>query len=678
MNFLPIQINEAQLEALSITDGQLIFVKDKPAIYLDVGETRYSILLKATESTAGIVQPDNDTIKVNDGVISADVVGNWVAGNTYPVGYFVSYNNAWYQCVTANNDVEWTAANWTLVADVAQYSAYLQAFMSSTARMMGTTIAPNGSTTTSNDTGVLMTKGGLNSSNFIMGVLGSGANNHGLTITSDSSQGYHIANILIDIIAPWETAKTYKVNYYVTYENKLYQCITEHTSGDTFDKTYWSLIGGSGGGTLSIWEANTDYIIGSIVVNETTIYQCNTEHTSGDTFDSTYWTSMTGEKGADGEDGFSPEVSLSPFYEGDRQGVRISVSKPDGTFDVWDVMNGEDGAAGANGSDGVTPETIITDISNGKRVTFKYTYEGGLNYSVSADIENGITPHIDETTKNWFLGETDTNVKAEGVDGITPEIDDATKHWFIDGEDTGVIAEGTVEINTDCAILYATFLADGWSDTVPYTQTVVVNSIAADNVPIVDISYSEDTSFWDSERKAYNCLTKMETIDNGVVAYCLDSRPESDFTVKLRIAGDVTGLTFVEQDEFEEFKSNIKTNSVFSEEEQIVGTWIDGRSLYKKTVVFEAPNQSSTQMSITEYEHNIENIDLIWFSGESFWVTKGICKVMAFQIGIADDLTPAYEHAFNCNVNASTIRIIAAPALEDVTVYATLLYLKTE
>lgn len=577
-------------------------ILDKFTIDVDTGKLLYDGVIIgsdyelpiATSDTLGGVKIDGDTIKINDGIISADVIGNWSAGINYPVGYFVVYGEGIWECMVK----------------------------------------------------------------------------HTSTSVFDESKWMPVAFRAIKVYN-WGANTDYYLYQFVIYNNMLYRAKEKHTSSSAFDESKWDLISGSTTGTgINNWTTNTGYTVGNLVINGTTIYQCNTNHTSGDTFDSTYWTSMTGEKGADGEDG----------------------------------------AAGAKGSDGVTPETIITDINNGKRITFKYTYEGGLNYSISADIENGVTPHIDETTKHWMVGETDTNIVAEGKDGtsptatitktdtgatitvvsgeqttvaeltngITPEIDETTKHWIVNGEDTGVVAEGSVEINADCAVLYATFVADGWSDTAPYTQIVTVNSITADNTPIVDISYSADTSLWDGERKAYNCLTKMETLDGGVVAYCLDNKPESDFTVKLRIAGDMSGLTFVEQDEFEEFKSNIKTNSVFSEEEQIVGTWIDGRPLYKKTIVFEAPNQSSTQMSITEYEHNIENVDLIWFSGESFWVTNGYCKVMAFQIGMQDNLTPVYEHTFNCSITSSTIKIMTAPACGDVTVYATLLYLKTE
>ena len=31
--------------------------------------------------------------------------------------------------------------------------------------------------------------------------------------------------------------------------------------------------------------------------------------------------------------------------------------------------------------------------------------------------DNGTTPHIDETTKNWFIGDTDTGILAQGTNG---------------------------------------------------------------------------------------------------------------------------------------------------------------------------------------------------------------------------------------------------------------------
>lgn len=72
----------------------------------------------------------------------------------------------------------------------------------------------------------------------------------------------------------------------------------------------------------------------------------------------------------------------------------------------------------------------------------------------------GVTPHIDATTGNWFIGTTNTGVKAQGptgntgspgnngsdgkpgADGVTPHIDSATGHWFVGTTDTGVSARG--------------------------------------------------------------------------------------------------------------------------------------------------------------------------------------------------------------------------------------------
>jgi hypothetical protein len=59
--------------------------------------------------------------------------------------------------------------------------------------------------------------------------------------------------------------------------------------------------------------------------------------------------------------------------------------------------------------------------------------------------ENGLTPHIDPRTGNWFIGTEDTEVHAQGSageNGLTPHIDPRTGNWFIGTEDTEVHARG--------------------------------------------------------------------------------------------------------------------------------------------------------------------------------------------------------------------------------------------
>lgn len=90
-------------------DGTTIKIDEDGTIH---GANTYELPTATTEILGG-VKVDGDTIKVNDGVISADVIGNWSAGVSYPVGYFVVYNDRLYECIKANSDSEWTESNWT-------------------------------------------------------------------------------------------------------------------------------------------------------------------------------------------------------------------------------------------------------------------------------------------------------------------------------------------------------------------------------------------------------------------------------------------------------------------------------------------------------------------------------------------------------------------------------------
>ena len=89
-------------------DGTTITIDENGTIH---GANTY-ILPTASDTILGGVKVDNDTIKVNEGVISADVIGNWSAGTSYPVGYFVVYDNKLYECTSANSDASWNEEHW--------------------------------------------------------------------------------------------------------------------------------------------------------------------------------------------------------------------------------------------------------------------------------------------------------------------------------------------------------------------------------------------------------------------------------------------------------------------------------------------------------------------------------------------------------------------------------------
>lgn len=240
----------------------------------------------------------------------------------------------------------------------------------------------------------------------------------------------------------------------------------------------------TGGTTISDWAANTDYEIGNLVINGNILYKCITSHTSGETFDETEsvnWTVLSGEQGVKGDDGISPTATV----EQTELGCTV----------------------------------VVTDASG---VT-------------TANLTNGTTPHIDETTKHWKIGDVDTGVVAEAV---------------------------------------------------------------------TDINY------------------------------------------------------------------------VFSTDEQVAGTWIDGRTIYKKTIIFNAPSQSTSGKTVVYHNHDISDIDLIWFGGESFWSANNAQHTMSLTFGLGDDLNPIYTYFFSCAIDAAKITIQFGSSYSNVTVYATVMYVK--
>ena len=200
-------------------DGSTITIDEDGTIH---GANTYELPV-ASNTVLGGVKIDNDTIKTNDGVISADVIGNWSTGTSYPVGYFVVYNSKLYECISANSDSEW-------------------------------------------------------------------------------------------------------------------------------NEGHWSLIGNSTGTTINNWTASTDYAINDLVINGTTLYQCKVEHTSGGSFDETEvvnWSALSGvkgDKGENGNDGFSPTVTATVVSNG----VDITIVDKNGSQQVG-IRNGTDGANGADG-----------------------------------------------------------------------------------------------------------------------------------------------------------------------------------------------------------------------------------------------------------------------------------------------------------------------------------------
>ena len=361
-------------------DGTTITIDEDGTIH---GANTYE-LPTASDTVLGGVKIDNDTIKSNNGVISADVIGNWSAGTSYPVGYFVVYGEGMWECMVA----------------------------------------------------------------------------HTSESTFNESKWMPVAFRAIKIYN-WSTNTDYYLYQLVVYNNMLYRAIEKHTSGGSFDESKWELIsGGTTGTTINDWSAQTDYVVGDLVINDTTLYQCNTNHTSAETFDETEsanWTALSGVQGEKGDNGFSPIASV-------------------GQTDTGCTIT-------------------ITDVSG-------------------------------TTTANLI----------NGTDGITPHIDETSKHWFIGDVDTGIVAEGVTTISTTSLEYTGVLTVDGWvGDTAPYTQDITISGITSDLSPLIDLIVSDDVATSDEEIAQWSYITKATTGDNIITFRCNKTKPTIELNFKIKV-----------------------------------------------------------------------------------------------------------------------------------------------
>lgn len=81
----------------------------------------------------------------------------------------------------------------------------------------------------------------------------------------------------------------------------------------------------------------------------------------------------------------------------------------------------------------------------------------------------------------------------------------------------------------------ASLLLSNWSSTAPYTQTVSVQGILATDTPIVDVVLDSATSTAISQNNSWAFVSKIETSANSITATCLESKPEVDLPILLKV-----------------------------------------------------------------------------------------------------------------------------------------------
>lgn len=120
--------------------------------------------------------------------------------------------------------------------------------------------------------------------------------------------------------------------------------------------------------------------------------------------------------------------------------------------------------------------------------------------------------------KSVKLKEADTFIDTEGIRDFTQNKTQA-------------------EINaTNASIKTITLSASKWSSAAPYTQTVEVEGINQDMIPIpmLDTRTSENLSTEKEMKKSYGCLTFFETFNGSIKVTAKYEKPSVDLAIILK------------------------------------------------------------------------------------------------------------------------------------------------
>ena len=247
------------------------------------------------------------------------------------------------------------------------------------------------------------------------------------------SQLTELTSILDDDVFPVtavrSTKSTGKVKYSTIKQNILDSVPTPVSDwSDITNKPFTSI--GSGltvsGGVLSASGLDFTALSGMIVqgtnmsiITDSSAKTITFNATGGIDFDALSTAMTTGTQNgitvtADTENNrFNFEVTGIPTIAIDSEGY-------------WTV-NGERGTnpTKAQGNDGFSPTAVVTDMGDG--ATISITDKNGTTTVDIYDGTDGVSPHIDSTTKHWFVGETDTGISATaGIDDTSTDRTDVS------------------------------------------------------------------------------------------------------------------------------------------------------------------------------------------------------------------------------------------------------------
>lgn len=70
----------------------------------------------------------------------------------------------------------------------------------------------------------------------------------------------------------------------------------------------------------------------------------------------------------------------------------------------------------------------------------------------------------------------------------------------------------------------------------------------------------------------------------------------------------------------QEINDSFKENNIYSTTETVIGTWIDGKPIYRKVIQYNKTSNGQVDLNLSTY--GIENVENIWLNQNSFIKTN--------------------------------------------------------
>ncbi len=83
-------------------------------------------------------------------------------------------------------------------------------------------------------------------------------------------------------------------------------------------------------------------------------------------------------------------------------------------------------------------------------------------------------------------------------------------------------------------VLFATIPTTGWTSVEPYTQTILVTGVTADDEPVISPVYSATYATKLLEKEAWNTISEIKTGVGSIIVSCFEEKPSTAIQIQLK------------------------------------------------------------------------------------------------------------------------------------------------